>query len=73
MPRKSKKAALSQGGFLLERGCENQRHWAIMHEPDGTASDAVRQNHNASRWCTEPHEVGERGGSNFSKGRPEGN
>lgn len=32
---KSKKAALSQGGFVWERGCDFQRHWVIMHEPDG--------------------------------------
>ena len=38
MYRKSKKAALSQGGFLMERGCGGQRHWVIMHEPFDTAS-----------------------------------
>jgi hypothetical protein len=39
---KSKKAALSQGGFLLERGCDVQRHWSIMHELDDTIRSLQR-------------------------------
>jgi hypothetical protein len=38
---KSKKAALSQGGFLFERGCDVQRHWTIMHEPSDTSIPRV--------------------------------
>jgi glutaredoxin len=38
---KSEKAALSQGGFLLERGCDVQRHWIIMHEPSDTSIPRV--------------------------------
>ena len=40
---KSKKATLTQGGFLSARGCDVQRHWIIMHEPcDTTVPQCVK-------------------------------
>jgi hypothetical protein len=47
----NEKAALSQGGFLWERGCDVQRHEFIMHDCRDTVALVCTK---TTRWKIRP-------------------